>query len=161
MTSPSRLRSGTVRESVGDSVDEMVNAVVDRLTAAGLVAKDVSEAVKVEEEQNVPSQSQRQLWLAELRQQMEGTSNYGTREKEEVKGLLITGEGDGPPADQQAWYWGRVRLFLIVAHHVWRAAVSDAETSNMDRLCISLGRAAAQRTAAPPPATVPPVRWRG
>ena len=76
MTSPTRrLRSGTVRESEGDAVDEIVNAVVARLTAAGLVSKDVREAVKVEEEQNGPTPSQRQLWMVELRQQMEGTSN--------------------------------------------------------------------------------------
>ena len=33
-----------------------------------------------------------------------------------------------------AWYWGRVRLFLIVAHHGWAAAVRDSRGAEMDRL---------------------------
>ena len=46
------------------------------------------------------------------------SSNFGTRE-EEVRGLLIIGEGACPPPVHQLWFWGRVRLFIIIAHEGW------------------------------------------
>jgi len=62
-------------------------------------------------------------------------------EKEEVRGLLIIGEGAGPPPEHQLWYWGRVRLFLIVAREGWSAAIGDARVADMDRLGIHLSSA--------------------
>ena len=72
-----------------------------------------------------------------------------------MKGLLVIAECGGPPPHHQSWYWGRVRLFIIVAHHGWAAAIADAREAGMDRLGIRLSGAAAARAAAPaPPAAV-------
>ena len=75
--------------------------------------------------------------MAELRQ-MQEAGRYGAREKEEVRSLLIIGEDAGPLPDQEDWYWGQVRLFLIVAHRGWAAAVSDARATDVDGLGILL-----------------------
>lgn len=174
MASPSqqrRLRSATSRES---ELEELVEAVVTRLTAAGLTggasggAGDDSAPAVVKTEagadSGLPSSRMQDLWIKELRDQLNVSPNYGTREKQEVRALLIIGEGAGPPEEQQAWYWGRVRLFLIVAHHGWSAAVSDARTSEMDRLGIRLQPAVASASAAPRAAPAPPPpdqQWRG
>ena len=169
MASPTRrLRSGAVRgEDGGVYVDQLVEAVVARLTGAGLVVAaaataDVKEEVLEALDDSLgPTPAQRKLWIAELRRQLETSVNYGIREKEEARGLLIIGEGAGPPPDQFGWYWGRVRLFLIIAHQGWAAALRDARTSDMDRLGIHLSPAAAQPAAAPRPAAAPPDGGRG
>ena len=62
---------------------------------------------------------------------MTWSANYGTREREEVRGLIIISECAGPPDDQRSWFWGRVRLYLIVAHHGWAAAIGDSKNGNM------------------------------
>ena len=73
--------------------------------------------VEWEEEVGVPSLARQRLWLYELERQLGTSLHFGVREHEEARGLLIIGEADGPPLEHRAWYWGRVRLFLIVAHH--------------------------------------------
>ena len=147
-TASRRLRSDVAREQ---ELEEIITAVVTRLTGAGLVAAASAANVlpKQEEEEVVvvdasagPTPLQQQLWLADLREQLGASSNFGTREKEEVRGLLIIGEGAGPPPAHQLWFWGRVRLFLIIAHEGWAAAVSDARSTDMSRLGIHLSPSA-------------------
>lgn len=149
-------------------MDRIVEAVVERLTSSGLLAAGAAATAEVKEEvqevvsdASTPTAAQQRLWMAELRRQLETSSSFGTREKEEVRSLLIIGEGAGPPPDQHGWFWGRVRLFLIVAHEGWAAAVRDARTSDMDRLGIHLSPAAAQPAALPRPPAAPAVGWRG
>ncbi|KAF0303910.1 hypothetical protein FJT64_024167 [Amphibalanus amphitrite] len=185
MTEPRRLRSGAAMAESGAGsepdaaavdIDRLVDAVVARLTAAGVGAEAAAPVVKEEEPEVVedaptsPSRAQRQLWLAELRRQLDvPAATFGTREQEEVRGLLIIGEGGGPPPDHSHWFWGRVRLFLIVAHEGWGAAVRDARSSDMERLGIHLSRVVVQPPAAarprppppPPPASAPASGWRG
>ena len=145
-----RLRSTTAHEQ---DLDAIVDAVVARLTGAGLVAAAEASAApvqpKAEDEEIIvtdgatgPVPAQQQLWLADLREQLTASCNFGTREREEVRGLLIIGEGAGPPPVHQHWFWGRVRLFLIVAHEGWATAVSDARHGDMTRLGIHLSPAA-------------------
>ncbi|KAF0295436.1 hypothetical protein FJT64_006992 [Amphibalanus amphitrite] len=133
--------AGSEPDAAAVDVDRLVDAVVARLTAAGVGAEAAAPVVKEEEPEVVedaptsPSRAQRQLWLAELRRQLGvPAATFGTREQEEVRGLLIIGEGGGPPPDHSHWFWGRVRLFLIVAHEGWGAAVRDARSSDMERL---------------------------
>lgn len=221
MASPRRLRS-SARECAADpdnaccDIEAVVDSVICRLTAAGLLAGTGSGAgpgdcsgtgggdaggsggggagvdggaaggaagggdsgesglggggsgggvVKSEfPESAEPSPSRRRLWLQELREQLPLSRHYGIREREEVRGLLIIGEGAGPPPDLEVWYWNRVRLYLIIAHRGWTAAISDARSNDMDRLGIHLAHPLpAQSTAlraareAPPP----PASWRG
>ena len=68
-----------------------------------------------------------------------------------MKGLLVITECGGPPPSHQSWFWGRVRLYIIVAHHGWAAAIADAREAGMDRLGIHLSGTAAARAAAPSP----------
>lgn len=180
MAEPRRLRSGAVvgepEEDVpppAADVDRLVEAVVARLAASGLVAGALESSVKEEDAvpdvtEDSPSPGQRKLWISELRRQLEMSANFGVREKEEVRGLLLIGEGAGPPPDQVSWFWGRVRLFLVVAHEGWAAAVRDARSHDMDRLGIRLSPAAAQPAAPAPPlppqppsVPAPAARWRG
>ena len=117
MTSPTRrLRSASVRECDRPGgqvvIEDVVDAVISRLTAAGLIGggdcgagggEDGAAggggadcAVKTERPEDVePSPSQRRLWITELREQLTMSRYFGTREKEEVRGLLIIGEGAG------------------------------------------------------------------
>ena len=178
MTEPRRLRSGAVvgEPAEGDApqtadVDRLVEAVVARLVSSGLMAATADVSVKEEDAApdvtvDSPNPSQRRLWIAELRRQLETSTYFGIREKEEVRSLLIIGEGAGPPLDHVSWFWGRVRLFLVVAHEGWAAAVRDARSSEMDRLGIHLSPSAAPPAAPAPPPPPPPVpepaaRWRG
>ena len=181
-TEPRRLRSGVVMaesgagsepDAVAIDVDRLVDAVVTRLTASGIGTEAAAAAIKEEEPEVVggvatsPSRAQQQLWLAELRRQLAvPAATFGTREREEVRGLLIIGEGGGLPPDHSHWFWGRVRLFLIVAHEGWGVAVRDARSSDMERLGIHLSRDVVQPPAAarprpPPPASAPASGWRG
>ena len=59
-----------------------------------------------------PPLGQQFLWLEDLLQQLHVPAHFGVREREEVRGLVI-GETSGPPLEHQAWYWGRVILFII------------------------------------------------
>lgn len=160
-----RLRSASV---VDERVEDLVEAVVARLTTAGLVAGPAAPGgppvatIKSECGCDVsPTADQQRLWIRELRRQLDESPNFGTREREEVRGLLVIGEGTGAPQEHQAWFWGRVRLFIIVAHHGWGAAVADSKTSSMERLGIRLSAAAALPGAAARPAAAPPAPWRG
>lgn len=161
----------------------MVEAVVERLTAAGLVggpargpaggpvggpagggaeaAAVIEEDVKPQIDLGGPSRAQHRLWLEELRTQQLTSARLGPREKEEVRGLLIIGGGGGPPEEHRDWFWARVRLMLIVAHHGWAAAIADAEHADMDRLGIRLAPAAATVPAAAAPAAVAQPVQRG
>ena len=118
MTDPRRLRSGAVVGEPAEElpppaadVDRLVDAVVTRLVASGLMA-GVSEASVKEEDpvpgvaDDSPSPIQRRLRIAELRRQLETSANFGVRETEEVRGLLIIGEGTCPPQDHVTWFWG-------------------------------------------------------
>ena len=158
MSSPPITRSRSA--GGGADIDAIVEAVLTRLTAAGLAVGGAPSAPVSALEQDVkpvvteetgPSATQRELWMEELREQHTSSLRFGLREKEEVKALLIIGEGGGPPLAHRLWYWGRVRLFLIVAHHGWGAAVADAQHSDMERLGIRLSPAAPPPTAAPTP----------
>ena len=95
-----------------------------------------------------PPLGQQRLWLEDLRQQLHVSAHFGVWEREEVRGLLVIGETSGPPPEHQAWYWGRVRLFII-AHQGWAVAVRDARTSDMERLDIQLLPDVAQSTSLP------------
>lgn len=157
--SPTRTRS---RTSALD-VEAVVEAVVTRLTSAGLIGATPAAAASqpvpetgerkpvfaVEVTAPGPCLTQQRLWLEELRAQHGSSVRFGTREKEEVRALLIIGDTGGPPGDHHAWYWSRVRLLLIVAHHGWAAAIDDSHTSEMDRLGIHLAPAAARPAVAP------------
>lgn len=168
MSSPPRTR---LRSAAHDEVEAIVDAVVARLVSSGMLgAAAAAPAAEVGREPEPgpgpeqkpavqlvaevgPGRAQQQLWLEELRLQQTASLRFGVREKEEVRALLIIGDGGGPPPAHHAWYWGRVRLMLIVAHHGWAAAVDDARSADMDRLGIRLS-AVAVRPAAPP--AVPP-----
>lgn len=160
MASPplTRARSGSAAQHPAD-LDSIVEAVVTRLISAGLLGAAAAPPTEPQEEKPVvaldvqvgPSLAQRRVWLEELRSQQTTSTRFGPREKEEVRALLIIGDGGGPPTEHSAWYWGRIRLMLIVAHHGWAAAISDAQHSDMDRLGIRLSTAAVQPAAAPPP----------
>ena len=63
-----------------------------------------------------------------------------------------------PPAEHQAWYWGRARLFII-AHQGWAAAVRDARTSDMERLGIQLLPEVARPTSPPHRGIAGPAGW--
>lgn len=182
---PRRLRSGTVLGTGAecDDIEEIVQRIMARLESAGVSAAGCGGGgggaaaggggdVPQGEDKPVfppptpssgllPSSDQQRLWLADLREQLQTASSFGTREREEVRGLLVITECGGPPADHQSWFWGRVRLYIVVAHHGWAAAIADAREAGMDRLGIRLSGAAAARAAAPaPPAAVagaPPV----
>lgn len=167
MTTRSRSAAAVDVEAMAD-VDALVEAVVARLGESALLAPAAAAAtvpvdIKAEngEGELGPTPAQQRLWIAELRRQMGASAHYGIREKEEARGLLIIGEGAGPPSEHQTWYWGRVRLFLIIAHQGWAAAVRDSRTADMERLGIRLTPAAAQPPAAPRPAAAPPTWWRG
>ena len=172
-------------------VDELVAAVVARLQQSGLLSPPASEgagaaaaaaaavtsappalgagaapplAVKTEEGAGdlfVPPLGQQRLWLEDLRQQLQTSAHFGVREREEVRGLLVIGETSGPPREHQAWYWGRVRLFIIVAHQGWAAAVRDARTSDMERLGIQLLPEVARPPSPPRRGVAGPAGWRG
>ena len=175
-----RARAGSSRAAEtgdeGTSVERLVEAVIVRLTETGLMTPAAPTAASaaawaapavVKEEHDfggIPPPTLREMWLEELRRQQVTSSFYGVREKEETRALLIIGEGAGPPPEHQAWYWGRVRLFLIVARHGWAAAVRDSRFADLDQLGIRLSPAA----VAPPPAAArapaavaPPGGWRG
>ncbi|KAF0292665.1 hypothetical protein FJT64_009363 [Amphibalanus amphitrite] len=145
-----RSRAASVRAADTEELkDSIVEAVVARLMQSGLVVptamtpaaaaagaaaasgaatEAVPDAVAVkveydeEEEVGVPPPSRRRLWLEELRAQLNASPHLGVREREEARSLLIIGDTAGPPPEHRSWYWGRVRLFLIVAHHGWAAA---------------------------------------
>ena len=51
---------------------------------------------------------------------------------------------DGAGLVHQVWFWTWVRLFLIVAHEGWAAAVSDARHSDITWLSIRLSLSARQ-----------------
>ena len=121
----------------------------------------VKAEVKWDEEVGVPSLACQRLWLDELKRQLGTSLHFGVREREEARGLLIIGEADGPPLEHRAWYWGRVRLFLIVAHHSWTAAVRDSGGSEFDRLGIYLSPAATPAPPAARPVAPSPAGWRG
>ena len=187
-TTRARAASARLAELGGDGdLEPVVEAVVARLLQAGLAVSASAEAAAAaaapapvvaaaeterpaavkteadwEEELGVPSLARQHLWLDELRRQLTTSGQFGVREREEARGLLIIGESAGPPPEHRAWYWGRVRLFLVVAHHGWAAAVRDSRGAEMDRLGIRLSPAAAQ---APPPAVRPVdsslAGWRG
>ncbi|KAF0286749.1 hypothetical protein FJT64_001494 [Amphibalanus amphitrite] len=174
-----RSRAASVRAADTEELkDSIVEAVVARLMQSGLVVptamtpaaaaagvaaasgaatEAVPDAVAVkveydeEEEVGVPPPSRRRLWLEELRAQLNASPHLGVREREEARSLLIIGDTAGPPPEHRSWYWGRVRLFLIVAHHGWAAAVRDSRGSEMERLGIRLSPAA----ALPPPLARP------
>ena len=93
-----------------------------------------------------PTAEQRRLWLRDLREQLPSSTHFGLREREEARGLLIIGEGAGPPMDDAAWFWGRVRFYIIIAHHGWGAAIADARRDETKRLGIEI------EAAFPPPA---------
>lgn len=165
MASPTRrLRSGAALGGRDEDLESIIEAVVARLTEAGLASAATAAAVKEEvvvvDTPSGPTMGQRRLWLDDLREQMTASANFGTREKEEVRGLLIIGEGAGPPPEHQLWYWGRVRLFLIVAHEGWSAAIGDARVADMDRLGIHLSSAVPRPAPGPRPAAAPAAEWR-
>ena len=95
------LRSGTALDY---DTEDIIEAVVARLTGAGLVAAAAATPVQPKTEREVvevdappgPTPAQQQLWLADLREQLLASPNFGTREREEVRGLLIIGEGAEP-----------------------------------------------------------------
>ena len=159
MASPplTRARSGSVAQQA--DLESIVEAVVARLTSAGLIGATAAPPTEPPEEkpcvafdvQTGPSRAQQRVWLEELRSQQQSSPRFGPREREEVRALLIIGDGGGPPAEHSAWFWGRVRLMLIVAHHGWAAAISDAQHADMDRLGIRLSAPAVSPAAPPPP----------
>ena len=141
----SRRRQDEDGEASPVRVDELVAAVVARLQQSGLLSPPASEeagaaaaaaavtsappvlgagaapplAVKTEEGAGDlfgPPLGQQRLWLEDLRQQLQTSAHFGVREREKVRGLLVIGETSGPLREHQAWYWGRVRLFIVVAH---------------------------------------------
>ena len=142
-----------MRSSV-EELEAVVEAVVARLVGAGLVGAPPPPPVTVRveggpesadakpvlplPEDTGPGRDQRQLWLEELRGQQHGSPRLGPREREEVRSLLIIGDVGGPPPEHHLWYWARVRLFIIVAHHGWTAAINDAQNTDLDRLGIRL-----------------------
>ena len=160
---PMRLRSGAVRAPTTEQkhVDSIVEAVMMKLHAAGIGAGALVDDIQPLPEEPAmaaptepaiaaptePSRMQRQLWTAELRSRM---PDMGVREREEVRSLLIIGEGAGPPPADHVWFWGRVRLMLIVAHHGWGAALADSRVTDMERLGIRLHPAAGSPPPAPP-----------
>ena len=161
--SPPRTRS---KKGDGFDIDALVEAVVTRLQTPGVLGTAVAPSsasapssapvsagepfgVATVKTEGGPDAEQRRLWLQELRAQLTSSPRFGVREKEEVRGLLIIGESGGPPAEHHSWFWGRIRLFLIIAFHGWGAAVDDARTSDMTRLGIQLSPAAAQPAAQP------------
>ena len=121
-----RSASTAAKEGGADGVMD-IQAIVDAVLAQ-LHTESEPAVTEVKAEAVDSSSEQRQLWMAELRRMLE-SGRYGVREKEDVRSLLIIGEGAGPPPDQEDWYWGRVRLFLIVAQRGWAAAVSDARAT--------------------------------
>ena len=188
-TTRSRAASARPYDADGDGagadMEPIVAAVVARLQQAGLLTpapvEGAAAAAKsaVAETSEVPAPlmavkgeagvggqfgptlAQQQLWLEELRSQLDKSPHFGVREREEARGLLIIGESAGPPPEHQSWYWGRVRLYLIIAHQGWAAAVRDSRTTGMERLGIHLSPAAAQPPDAPRRAAAPPAGWRG
>ena len=163
----SRTQEAADGAAAGAGLDELVEAVIARLGEVGVLAPAAAVTPKVEggdedgEGDILPSPARRRLWLEELRRQRETSANFGIREQEETRGLLIIGEGAGPPPEHLMWYWGRIRLFIIVARHGWAAALQDSRYADMDRLGIHMNTAAAQPPPAPRPAAAPPARWRG
>lgn len=173
MASPPVTRSTSRTSTPAVDIDSVVEAVVTRLVGAGLVGavtgaaadapsdlEDVKPDLGATAPEEGPSRAQRRLWLEELRTQQAVSARFGPREKEEVRGLLIIGGGGGPPEEHRTWFWARVRLMLIVAHHGWAAAVADAQHSDLDRLGIRLSSAAPVPAAAAAPVAQPVRRGR-
>ena len=104
--------------------------------------------------------AQQRVWIEGRRCQHVTSPRFGSREKEEVRALLIIADGGGLPSDHHSWFWGRVRLMLIVAHHGWATAIHDAQHADMDRFGIHLAAPAAAQPAVPPPPPSPPHRRR-
>ena len=156
MASPPRTRA---RSSSAQEVDSIIEAVVARLTDAGLLgAAAAPRSVPAEEEEKPvvtlddqvgPARAQQRVWIEELRCQHVTSPRFGPREKE-VRALLIIADGGGPTSDHHSRFWGRVQQMLIVAHHGWAAAIQDTQHADMDRLGIHLAAPAAVQPAAGP-----------
>ena len=162
-----RLRSASREDA---EVDELVEVIVGKLAATGYLdrpgATPAPPAVKTEEAdgwevQRLPSATQQRQWMAHLRQQQGESRHYGTREKEEVRGLLIISESGGPPLDHVTWFWGRVRMYLIIAHEGWPAAIRDARGGALQELGIAIPTDQAPGAGALPLLPLGAARGRG
>ena len=107
-----RARSGSVTQPAPSDLDSIVTAVVARLTGTGLLGAAAAPPTEPQEVkpcvafdvQTGPSWAQQRFWLEQLRSQQQSSPRFGPREREEVRALLIIGDGGGPPAEHSAWF---------------------------------------------------------
>ncbi|KAF0297982.1 hypothetical protein FJT64_000480 [Amphibalanus amphitrite] len=125
----SRAASARTTESEELKLDSIVEAVVARLVQSGLTVTPGASAAGASAASEAAAELVRPAVM-----KVECDEEQG-----EARGLLIIGDAAGPPPEHRSWYWGRVRLFLIVAHHGWAAAsTADGDPEDICRRLLQL-----------------------
>ncbi|KAF0303520.1 hypothetical protein FJT64_024510 [Amphibalanus amphitrite] len=129
----SRAASARTTESEELKLDSIVEAVVARLVQSGLTVPTAVTPGASAAGASAASEAAAELVRpAVMKVECD-------EEQEEARGLLIIGDAAGPPPEHRSWYWGRVRLFLIVAHHGWAAAsTADGDPEDICRRLLQL-----------------------